>query len=89
MKQIAYGRVRRKMEGVFAGAFFRCMERHINIQTRLTEPPSIIKKTEQRNLNSTDIDLKSTAEIVQVFHEEDQKAVASSSSRIRGNRACY
>ena len=45
--------------------------------------------TEQRNLNSTDIDLKSTVEIVQIFHEEDQKAIASSSSRIRCNRACY
>ena len=33
--------------------------------------------TEQRNLNSTDIDLKSTAEIVQIFHEEDQKAIAA------------
>ena len=31
--------------------------------------------TEQRNPNSTDIDLKSTAEIVQIFHEEDRKAV--------------
>jgi N-acetylmuramic acid 6-phosphate etherase len=33
--------------------------------------------TEQRNLNSIDIDLKSTAEIVQIFHEEDQKAIAA------------
>ena len=33
--------------------------------------------TEQRNPNSTDIDLKSTAEIVQIFHEEDQKAIAA------------
>ena len=33
--------------------------------------------TEQRNPNSTDIDLKSTAEIVQIFHEEDQNAVAA------------
>ena len=31
--------------------------------------------TEQRNLNSTDIDLKSISEIVQIFHEEDQKAI--------------
>ena len=33
--------------------------------------------TEQRNLNSTDIDLKSISEIVRVFHEEDRKAVAA------------
>ena len=33
--------------------------------------------TEQRNLNSTDIDLKSISEIVQIFHEEDRKAVAA------------
>ena len=33
--------------------------------------------TEQRNLNSTEIDLKSISEIVQIFHEEDQKAVAA------------
>ena len=33
--------------------------------------------TEQRNLNSTDIDLKSISEIVWVFHEEDRKAVAA------------
>jgi len=33
--------------------------------------------TEQRNLNSTDIDLKSTSEIVRIFHEEDKKAVAA------------
>lgn len=31
--------------------------------------------TEQRNPNSTALDLKSTAEIVQIFHEEDWKAV--------------
>lgn len=31
--------------------------------------------TEQRNPNSTDIDLKSISEIVQNFHEEDQKAI--------------
>ncbi len=31
--------------------------------------------TEQRNPNSTDIDLKSTSEIVQIFHDEDRKAV--------------
>ena len=33
--------------------------------------------TEQRNPNSTDIDLKSTSEIVRIFHEEDKKAVAA------------
>ena len=33
--------------------------------------------TEQRNLNSTGIDLKSTSEIVQIFHEEDREAVAA------------
>ena len=33
--------------------------------------------TEQRNLNSTEIDLKETSEIVQIFHEEDRKAVAA------------
>ena len=33
--------------------------------------------TEQRNLNSTDIDLKSTSEIVRIFHEADKKAVAA------------
>lgn len=33
--------------------------------------------TEQRNLNSIDIDLKSTSEIVRIFHEEDRKAVAA------------
>lgn len=31
--------------------------------------------TEQRNPNSTNLDLKSTLEIVQIFHEEDRKAV--------------
>ena len=31
--------------------------------------------TEQRNPNSTDIDLKSITEIVQIFHEEDQSAI--------------
>lgn len=31
--------------------------------------------TEQRNLISIDLDLKSTSEIVQIFHEEDRKAV--------------
>ena len=50
-------------------------ERHVNIQTRLTEPQGKIKKTEQRNPNSIDIDLKSTSEIVQIFHEEDREAV--------------
>lgn len=33
--------------------------------------------TEQRNPNSTDIDLKSTEEIVRIFHEEDRKAFAA------------
>jgi N-acetylmuramic acid 6-phosphate etherase len=33
--------------------------------------------TEQRNPNSIDIDLKSTEEIVQIFHEEDRKAFAA------------
>ena len=33
--------------------------------------------TEQQNLNSVDIDLKSTSEIVRIFHEEDRKAVAA------------
>lgn len=31
--------------------------------------------TEQRNPNSTDIDLKSISDIVQIFHKEDQKAI--------------
>ncbi|MCY3724231.1 MAG: N-acetylmuramic acid 6-phosphate etherase [Candidatus Poribacteria bacterium] len=35
----------------------------------------MIKKTEQQNLNSVDIDLKSTPEIVRIFHEEDRKAM--------------
>ena len=38
-------------------------------------PQGIIKTTEQQNLNSVDIDLKSTSEIVQIFHEEDQQAI--------------
>lgn len=33
--------------------------------------------TEQRNLNSTEIDMKKVSEIVQIFHEEDRKAVAA------------
>ena len=33
--------------------------------------------TEQRNLSSTGIDLKSTSEIVQIFHEEDRKVLAA------------
>ena len=33
--------------------------------------------TEERNPNSTDIDLKSTSEIVRIFHEEDRKALAA------------
>ena len=33
--------------------------------------------TEQRNPNSIDIDLKSTEEILRIFHEEDQKALAA------------
>lgn len=36
-----------------------------------------MQPTESRNLNSTNIDLKSTSEIVQIFHEEDRKAVAA------------
>ena len=36
-----------------------------------------MQPTENRNLNSVDIDLKSTSEIVQIFHEEDRKAVAA------------
>ena len=31
--------------------------------------------TEEQNLNSVDIDLKSTPEIVRIFHEEDRKAI--------------
>ena len=31
--------------------------------------------TEEQNLNSVDIDLKSTSDIVQIFHEEDRKAI--------------
>lgn len=31
--------------------------------------------TEQQNLNSVDIDLKSISEIVRIFHEEDQRAI--------------
>ena len=33
--------------------------------------------TEGQNPNSVDIDLKSTSEIVQIFHEEDRKAIAA------------
>ena len=33
--------------------------------------------TEQKNPNSIDIDLKSTEDILRVFHEEDQKAIAA------------
>ena len=33
--------------------------------------------TEKQNLNSIDIDLKSTSEIVRIFHAEDRKAVAA------------
>ena len=33
--------------------------------------------TEQRNSNSINIDLKSTEEILQIFHEEDRKALAA------------
>ncbi len=33
--------------------------------------------TEQRNPNSIDIDIKSTEEILQIFHEEDRKALAA------------
>ena len=65
------------MEGFLLGYFFTYPERYVNIQTHRTAPQGIIKKTEQRNLNSTDIDLKSTSEIVRIFHEEDQKAIAA------------
>ena len=61
---------RNEMEGGYTG-------RHVNIQTRLTEPQGKIKETEQQNPNSVDIDLKSTSEIVQIFHEEDRRAVAA------------
>lgn len=37
--------------------------------------------TEQRNPNSIDIDLKSIAEIVDIFHEEDSKAVEAVASQ--------
>ena len=33
--------------------------------------------TEQRNPNSTDVDLKSTEAVLQIFHEEDRKALAA------------
>ena len=33
--------------------------------------------TEQRNSNSVDVDLKSPEEILQIFHEEDRKALAA------------
>lgn len=36
-----------------------------------------MQPTESRNLNATNIDLKSTSEIVRIFHEEDRKAVAA------------
>ncbi len=36
-----------------------------------------MQPTESQNLDSTNIDLKSTSEIVQIFHEEDRKAVAA------------
>ena len=36
-----------------------------------------MQPTESRNLDSTNIDVKSTSEIVQIFHEEDRKAVAA------------
>ncbi len=43
---------------------------------RLTEKYDyLIVITEQRNPNSIDIDLKSISEIVQIFHQEDQKAI--------------
>jgi N-acetylmuramic acid 6-phosphate etherase len=66
-----------KWRGFLLGYFFRYTERRVNIQTSLSEPQGIIKETEERNPNSTDIDLKSTSEIVRIFHEEDQKAVAA------------
>ena len=33
--------------------------------------------TEQRNPNSVDIDLKSSAEIVEIFQQEDRKVLAA------------
>ena len=45
---------------------------------RLTNPDSFGKLlTEQQNQNSADIDLKSTAGIVQIFHQEDRLALAA------------
>ena len=45
---------------------------------RSTNPVSLEKLlTEQQNQNSADIDLKSTAEIVQIFHQEDRTALAA------------
>ena len=45
---------------------------------RSTNPDSLEELlTEQQNQNSADIDLKSTAEIVQIFHREDRIALAA------------
>ena len=45
---------------------------------RSTNPVSLEKLlTEQQNQNSADIDLKSTAEIVQIYHQEDRTALAA------------
>ena len=45
---------------------------------RSTNPVSLEKLlTEQQNQNSADIDLKSTAEIAQIFHQEDRTALAA------------
>ena len=45
---------------------------------RSTNPVSLEKLlTEQQNQNSADIDLKSTAEIVRIFHQEDRTALAA------------
>ena len=46
--------------------------------SRSMNPVSLGKLlTEQQNQNSVDIDLKSTAEIVQIFHQEDRTALSA------------
>ncbi len=48
--------------------------------------------TEEQNLNSLDIDLKSTSEIVRIFHEEDRQAIkaveAESEAIVRAIELC-
>ena len=48
--------------------------------------------TEEQNLNSLDIDLKSTSEIVRIFHEEDRQAIkaveAESGAIVRAIELC-